>query len=52
MITVVTLDTDGTKAYGTAVDDGAGYERFYGYCVKAPTPCNEETVAKALEAEK
>ena len=49
MITVVSFTKTGTTVAGTAMDDGAGYERFYGYEITAPDPCTEETIAAVLE---
>lgn len=49
MITVVSFTKTGNTVFGTAMDDGAGYERFYGYEITAPDPCTEEAIAAELE---
>jgi len=49
MITVVFFAKVGSVVYGTAMDNGAGYERFYGYRIPAPSPCTEEAIAAELE---
>lgn len=49
MITVVSFTQEDAIVYGTAMDDGAGYQRFYGYQIPTPDPCTAETIAAALE---
>lgn len=49
MITVVSFTKTKSSVYGTAMDDGAGYERFYGYEISVPSPCTEETIAAELQ---
>jgi hypothetical protein len=49
MITVVSFAEAGSAVYGTAMNDGAGCERFYGYEIPVPTPCTEETIAAELQ---
>lgn len=49
MITVVSFTKTGSIVYGTAMDDGAGYERFYGYEISAPSPCTEDAIAAELQ---
>ena len=49
MIAVVSFAKTGSVVYGTAMDDGAGYERFYGYEITVPSPCTEETIAAELQ---
>ena len=49
MIAVVSFATVEFIAYGTAMDDGAGYERFYVYKIPEPSPCTEEAIAVELQ---
>ncbi len=52
MITVVSFTQEGAIVYGTAIDDGSGYERFYGYQIPAPDPCTPKTIAEELQNQK
>ena len=49
MITVVSFTKTKSVVYGTAMDDGAGYERFYGYEIPVPSPCTEEAIVAELQ---
>ena len=49
MITVVSFAKAGSVVYGTAMDNGAGYERFYGYQIPVPSSCTEEAIAAELQ---
>ena len=49
MITVVSFTKTESVVYGTAMDSGAGYERFYGYKIPAPSPCTEEAIVAELQ---
>jgi hypothetical protein len=51
MITVISFTKEDAIVYGTAMDDGAGYERFFGYSINVPDPCDAESIATALEAQ-
>jgi len=48
MITVISFTQKGDTVYGTAMDDGAGYERFYGYQIVAPDVCTKEAIIEEL----
>lgn len=49
MIAVISFTKAKSVVYGTAMDDSAGYERFYGYEIPVPTLCTEETIAAELQ---
>ena len=46
MITVVSFTETKSAVYGTAMDNGAGYERFYGFALPVEDPTGDLTPKK------